>query len=193
MTDEIIIAGFGGQGIMLMGQILANAVMKEGKEVTFFPSYGPEMRGGTANCTVVISDEEIASPVVSNPSIVIALNAPSYEMFKKVLRKNGLLFANASLIEISKLSSNKNEFTIPATEIAQNLGNIQTTNIVMLGFFVKKTQIVNDKTIEKQIQTTFKKKGDAIIDLNLKAFKEGEKYFVNKNSFTTTTQRTKRL
>jgi len=177
MISEIIIAGFGGQGIMLMGQLLANAAMNEGKEVTFFPSYGPEMRGGTANCTVVISDEEIASPVVSNPSIVIAFNTPSYEKFKTILKKDGLLFANSSLIEIQKSGTNKNEFIIPASEIAQNVGSIQTTNIVMLGFFINKTQLVTSKTVEKQIQSTFKKKGDAIIDLNLKAFKEGEKYF----------------
>ncbi len=176
MTNEIIISGFGGQGIMLMGQILANSAMNMDKKVTFFPSYGPEMRGGTANCTVVISDEEIASPVVSNPSIVIAFNLPSYHKFKKMLKKNGLLFYNSSLIELSdSQKKNKNEFAIPVSEIAQNMGNIRVANIVMLGYFTARTKLVSDKIVKKQIESAFKKKGDSIVNINLQAFEEGIK------------------
>jgi 2-oxoglutarate ferredoxin oxidoreductase subunit gamma len=133
MQTEILIAGFGGQGVLFAGQILAYAAMDAGREVTWIPSYGPEMRGGTANCTVIISDEEIGSPLVLNPTAVIALNLPSLEKYEPMVKSGGVLIVNASLVNRGPQRQDIENVFIPVNEIAERLGNRRLLNMVAVG------------------------------------------------------------
>ena len=142
MLEEVIIAGFGGQGLMLMGRLLAYAGMLEGRKVAWMPSYGPEMRGGTANCTVIISSEEIASPIVTNPKTVIAMNKPSLDKFESLIQKDGLIVLNNSLIDQEVKRDDIKVLKIPANDIANKLGNLRVANMVTLGAYVKKSGVV---------------------------------------------------
>ena len=136
LYEELIIAGFGGQGIMLIGKLLAQTAMNCGKEVTYMPSYGAEVRGGTANCMLVISDSEIACPVVSNPNSMIIMNKASLTKFTPSLKNNGLLILNSSLINIEPVVDDSIEvIRLPADEIAVELGNIKAANMVALGAY----------------------------------------------------------
>jgi 2-oxoglutarate ferredoxin oxidoreductase subunit gamma len=147
LEKKIIIAGSGGQGILFLGRMLMSAAMFEGRDVTWFPSYGAEMRGGTANCTVIIADEMIGSPVVTTPDILIAMNRASLDRFLPSLRKNGLLLYDSSLIT-GKISR-KDIIVIPvlSTQIAGDLDNQKSANMVMLGAFIAKTALLKPKTI----------------------------------------------
>jgi len=175
MIVEAIFAGFGGQGVMLIGQLLSYAAMKEEKNVTWMPSYGPEMRGGTANCSVVISDEEIASPVVDNPNLVIAMNLPSLEKFGPKTTKGGTLIINTSLVDkdLERYPENLNIFKIAATDKATELGNKMAANMVALGALIAKNEIVNLETVKNSLKEVLKGKGEAIIELNKKALQLG--------------------
>jgi 2-oxoglutarate ferredoxin oxidoreductase subunit gamma len=133
MQKEIIIAGFGGQGVLFAGQVLAYAALDNGKEVTWIPSYGPEMRGGTANCTVVIADEEIGSPLVQNPPLAIALNLPSYDKYEPLMRPGGVLIVNSSMIDRTPKRGDITEILIPANEVAEEIGDKKLTNMVVVG------------------------------------------------------------
>ena len=133
MKEEIIFAGFGGQGIMLMGKALSYAAMNNGKHVTWMPSYGAEVRGGTAHSMVIISDEIIASPVVKEPSMCIVMNRPSLQKFETKVKKNGFLIVNKSLIDIDAERKDIDILNIPATSMASELGNLKVANMVMLG------------------------------------------------------------
>jgi len=137
MTDEIIIAGFGGQGVLLAGKLLAIAAMREGKNVSHIPSYGAEMRGGTANCSVVVSDEEIASPTIEHPTAVIALNEPSMVKFESRLAPGGLMLINSSLIKARPKRSDITVIPIDFTDIARNEGSEKSANMAALGRLVK--------------------------------------------------------
>ena len=133
MQQEVIIAGFGGQGVLFAGLLLAYAAMDEGKDVTWIPSYGPEMRGGTANCTVVVSDEEIGSPFVKNPSAVLAMNLPSLDKYEKLVKPGGVLVVNASMVNREVERKDINVVSLPANEIADEAGSKRAVNMVMLG------------------------------------------------------------
>ncbi len=133
MQKEIIIAGFGGQGVLFAGQVLAYAAMDSGKEVTWIPSYGPEMRGGTANCTVVIADEEIGSPLVQNPPAAIALNLPSYDKYEPLMQKGGVMVVNASMVDRGAKREDITTIFVHANEIAEEIGNRKLTNMVVVG------------------------------------------------------------
>lgn len=137
MTTEIIFAGFGGQGVILAGKILTLAGMKEDKYVSHIPSYGAEMRGGTANCSVIVSDDEVASPVIENPDVVIALNKPSMAKFEPLLKKGGLLIYNSSLIDTKPSRSDIKTLALPANDIAAECENARGANMVVLGCLVK--------------------------------------------------------
>ena len=137
MREEIIFAGFGGQGIILSGTIICLAAMKEGKKVTHIPSYGAEMRGGTANCSVVISDEEIASPVVPHPSVCVVMNKPSLLKFEPRLREGGTLLYNSSLIDIQPSRKDLHCIAVPANQIAEQEGSVRSANMIMLGVLAK--------------------------------------------------------
>ena len=133
MQKEILIAGFGGQGVLFAGQVLAYAAMDQGREVTWIPSYGPEMRGGTANCTVVIADEEIGSPLVENPPAAILLNLPSYDKYEPLMQKGGVLIVNASMVDRGPKRDDIITIAVSANEIAEEIGDRKLTNMVTVG------------------------------------------------------------
>jgi 2-oxoglutarate ferredoxin oxidoreductase subunit gamma len=142
MQTEVILAGFGGQGILFAGQILAYAGMENGQNVTWLPSYGPEMRGGTANVTVIIGDEQIGSPIVPQPQIAIVFNTPSMEKYEMLVKEGGLLVYNSSLIDSLHRRTDITYLPVPANDIAQELGNVTMANMVALGAMVAATSIL---------------------------------------------------
>jgi len=172
MLIRTVIAGFGGQGVMSMGLSLAQAAMLEGKNVTYLPSYGAEVRGGTANCTVVISDEEIASPVASSPEFVIAMNQPSVVRFQNQIQSGGLFFINSSLVESEILRGDIIIIKVPANAIAEELDSPKSANMVMLGAFTKKFGLISLDSVIKALKPTLGKK-QKLLELNEKALKAG--------------------
>ncbi|HHU51713.1 MAG TPA: 2-oxoacid:ferredoxin oxidoreductase subunit gamma [Firmicutes bacterium] len=173
MTHEIICAGFGGQGVMLIGQLIAYAGMVEGKNVSWVPSYGPEMRGGTANCSVVVSDEPVGSPVISEPNGVIAMNQPSLERFLPVVKPGGVLVYNSSLITMKETRDDLHIIAVPANELATELGNSKVSNLVALGAFLQKTNVVTADGIEKALEKVLPPHRHKLIPLNLEALRKG--------------------
>ncbi len=147
MLIKTIFAGFGGQGVISMGLDVARAAMLEGKNVTHLPSYGAEMRGGTANCTVTVSDEEIASPIASSPEFVVAMNQPSLIRFQNQIESGGMIFINSSLIDYEINRGDIEVIKVPATRVAEEAGSPRSANMVMLGAFIKKTNIVSINTM----------------------------------------------
>ncbi|MDD2502908.1 MAG: 2-oxoacid:acceptor oxidoreductase family protein [Clostridia bacterium] len=174
MLQEIIIAGFGGQGVMSMGQQLTYAGMLEGRNVSWLPSYGPEMRGGTANCNVIISDEQVGSPIVTHASAVIALNSPSLDKFEDAVVPGGLLFINSSLIERKSTRDDIQVFYIPANEIAEELGNKRVANSVMLGAYLAKAGGgVSSESIIEALKNVLGPSKQNLIPINEKALERG--------------------
>ncbi|NLY75804.1 MAG: 2-oxoacid:ferredoxin oxidoreductase subunit gamma [Firmicutes bacterium] len=174
MMLESIFAGFGGQGVMLMGQLLAYSGMYEGKNVSWFPSYGPEMRGGTANCSVVVSDEPVGSPVISEPHVLVAMNRPSLEKFEGMVKSGGMIFYNSSLIDIKPKRTDIKAIPVPANEIAGELGNARVANMVVMGAILKSTGVVKVDTVMKVLTEkvlTGKKKD--LVDVNRAALQKG--------------------
>ena len=178
MYEQIIIAGFGGQGVLSMGKMLAEAGMAEGREVSWLPSYGPEMRGGTSNVNVIISEQWIGSPAISagTATAVIAMNKPSLVKYEAYVKKGGLLFINSSIIDVKAARDDITVFYIPANEIAAELGNEKVSNMIMLGAYLKKTNIVNPETLIHQLAEVFGEKKAYLVDLNRKAIERGEAY-----------------
>lgn len=174
MQNEVKLAGFGGQGIMLMGKILAHAAMQQGFEVVWIPSYGPEMRGGTAYCTVVISDRPIGSPIIKNPRHLIAMNRPSLEKFAPTVKPGGVILINGSLISINSGREDVDELVVPIIDIAQALGNVRTANIVALAAFAARSSVVDFEQLRELVKEEFKRK-EKLIPINLKALEEGKK------------------
>ncbi|MGQ9707808.1 MAG: 2-oxoacid:acceptor oxidoreductase family protein [bacterium] len=172
MQVETVFAGFGGQGVMLAGRILAEVGMKLGKEVVWLPSYGPEMRGGTANCVVIIADEPIASPIIANPRDVVVMNRPSLEKFCSVQKSGGVAVVNSSLINIRPDRNDLRVVEVPANEIAIEAGSGRAANMVMLGAYVGATGIVPIDEVLYQVQKEFEAKSK-LISLNLKCVEEG--------------------
>ena len=172
MLIKTVFAGFGGQGVLSMGLNLTQAAMMEGKNVTYLPSYGAEVRGGTANCTVVISDEEIASPVASAPEFVVAMNKPSLVRFQNQIQSGGVLLINSSLIEAEISRGDIDIVKVPAGEIADKLDNPKSANMVMLGAFIKKSNLVSISTVVEELKNTLKKK-EKLIAINEKALMAG--------------------
>lgn len=177
MTSEIIISGFGGQGIVSSGIILAYAGLLEDRQVTFFPSYGAEMRGGTANCSVVISSEPIASPVVANPDIVIIMNEPSLMKFEPMVKPGGLLFYNQTLIKSQPKRTDVIVIPIPANAIAEELGQGRIANMVMLGALVKKANLLKLTSLFKSQRKRFTRSNETQLLLNEKALERGYALF----------------
>jgi 2-oxoglutarate ferredoxin oxidoreductase subunit gamma len=170
---KIIIAGFGGQGVVLTGNILARAGMAEDKHVTGMVSYGAEMRGGTANSTVVISDNDIASPFVVNPNIAIILNQPSLDKFEDRLLPKGLVVINTSLISRELQRDDLEVVKIAATDIANKLGNVRVANIVALGAFIEKSGLLKTESVLQAIEDLFLSKKPKLVEINKKAFQQG--------------------
>ena len=181
MQTEVQFAGFGGQGIMLMGKILAHAAMQEGFEVSWVPSYGPEMRGGTAYCTVVVSDQPIGSPVIKNPTHLVAMNRPSLEKFAASVKPNGIIFINGSLISISSGREDVHELIVPVIEIARDLGTVKAANVVALSSFVAKSHIIQISSLKASIEEEFASR-KKLIPLNMKAVEAGIQAAATKDS-----------
>ena len=172
----MIIAGFGGQGVLTLGVLIANSTVIEGKNSTWLPSYGPEMRGGTANCHVILSSEEIGSPIVNNPDILIVFNNPSLEKFFSKLKKDGILIYNSSLIknEIEQ----KNKIGLPLVKLAKQIGTKKVINTIALGALIQETGIVKKDSVIKSLEEKFKGKQE-VIQTNKKALKLGMDYVKN--------------
>ncbi len=175
LYTNVIMAGFGGQGLMFIGKLLAYSAMKSGKHVTWIPSYGPEMRGGTANCTVVISDEEIGAPVIPSPQALIVMNNPSLKAFERQLQPEGTLFLNSSLITSQVKRSDIKVIAVPANDIAAEVGEKKIANMVMLGAYVAKTKIVSKENILKGLDEFFGKKAQ-FLHVNTLALEKGMEY-----------------
>lgn len=180
MKEEIIIAGFGGQGVMSMGKILAYAGMKEQKEVSWIPSYGPEMRGGTAHCTVTVSDKKISSPMSSNPDTIMVMNYPSLEKFIDKVKPDGLVVINSSLIDSPVKREDLNVVEIPANDIARELGNNRIANMVMLGAYITRKKNIGIYTVKKALKEVFPQRRHNLIPLNEKALERGKTLVENK-------------
>lgn len=174
MLQEIILAGFGGQGVMSMGQLLAYAGMFEEKQVSWIPSYGPEMRGGTANCAVTISDSLISSPLVSEPNTLIVLNRPSLDKFKKEVQPGGLLLMNSSLISTDPQRKDLHILKIPSDDLAnERFANSRVANMIILGAFIELTQAVSAESVEKALKKVLPEYRHPLIPLNREALELG--------------------
>lgn len=173
MYQDVMIAGFGGQGVLLAGKLLAYAAMLEGRHVTWFPSYGAEIRGGTANCTVVISDSEIGSPVVQHPSAMLILNEASYKKFEQRIRDKGLLILNTSLVQEKESRAGISRIEVKANDIAEELGDIRTANQVMLGAFLKRSGVVAIESVLSAFKHVLPSRRQALIPLNEQALMRG--------------------
>ena len=168
---KIFIAGAGGQGILLMGKILARSLLLEGKNVSWLPSYGAEVRGGTCKCMVVASEDEISSPYIFHPQYLIVMNEPSYKKYSPLLDDEGLIFYNQTLVNKEALNPRLKNLALPATEVALKLGEIKTANMVMLSAFIKYSKLVQFDTLLYVLPQLVKNK--EILQLDEKAIQEG--------------------
>jgi 2-oxoglutarate ferredoxin oxidoreductase subunit gamma len=180
MNQEMIFAGFGGQGVMLMGQILAYAGMLEGQQVSWFPAYGPEMRGGTANCSVIIGDEPVGTPIVTVPGVIVAMNLPSLDKFEPMLAPDGTLLINSSLIERGPHRTDIKTLLVPCNDIAKELGNMKVANMVMVGAILAASNVVSiDSVLTVLAKKIFKNK-PGVMPLNEQAIRRGMACVSNK-------------
>ena len=173
MQVKTIFAGFGGQGVLTMGYSFARAAMDEGYFVTYLPSYGAEVRGGSANCTVAVSDEEIASPIASEPDYLVIMNKPSLFTFQNRVAQGGVIFLNSSIIDVRPDRDDVAIYNVPLAEIAASLDNPRGQNIIMLGAFIKTTGIISPETYLNGLKQTLKGKKSSFMESNRKAFSAG--------------------
>lgn len=172
----ILLSGFGGQGILFAGKQLVSAGMNAGKEVSWLPSYGPEMRGGTCNCSVNIEEEPIGSPLVTNPDILIVFNKPSFEKFVNTVKPNGTVFIDSYLVDVKTDRTDIKTIYMPATEIADKNGFVKLANVVMLGKIVKETKLFDKEFFISHLKASSPKSKPELAELNVKAFKLGYDY-----------------
>lgn len=173
MTQEIIFAGFGGQGILFAGKVVAYAGMNEGKNVSHLPSYGPEMRGGTANCSVIVSDEPVASPVITDPTSLVVMNGPSLDKFENAVVKGGKIFIDSTLISRDVERNDVEVFKIDATNLANKMGLPKLANIIMVGKLVKETGLFTYDEIKKAVTKMVPPSKPELLENNMKAFDTG--------------------
>lgn len=174
MQTELIFAGFGGQGVLFAGQLLAFAALDNDMEVTWIPSYGPEMRGGTANCTVIIADEEIGSPLVRNPQAAVIMNLPSLDKYEQVITPGGVLIANASMVNrVSTRTDLAAAVFVPANELAEQLGNKRMANVIMLGALMAKLPVLSVEAMAEALKNHLPERHKKLLPLNLEALKQG--------------------
>ena len=171
---SLIAAGFGGQGLMVLGQLVAYAGIEEGRVVSWIPSYGPERRGGTANCCVIVSSEEIGAPVVSEADVIVVMNQPSFEKFKNDVKEGGLLLYNSDLIKADGVRSDVKTVAVPANTITMETGSDKVANIVMLGAVVAASGIVDDKTCVETLKEKLGKKKPEYLPMNLATYEKGK-------------------
>lgn len=173
MMTKTIFSGFGGQGVLMMGISLAHSAMSNGYHVTYLPAYGAEVRGGTANCTVAVADEEITSPVASEPDNLVVMNSPSLTTFQNKVTHGGTIFLNSSIVEARPSRQDVNCIAVPCGDMAQALGNDRVANIIMMGAFIKKTGIVPADIYLKSLETIMGSKKKSAAEVNRKAFNAG--------------------
>ena len=173
INEKVIMAGFGGQGIMLMGQVLAYAGMLEDKEISWIPSYGPEMRGGTANCNVIVSERKIGSPVISIPDTLIAMNRPSMEKFEETIDKDGVLIYNSSLIDIKPKRDDIKVYALDISNTAKDMGNTKIANMIALGSYIKATGVVSKESVMNALKKMLPERHHDKLPLNEKALEKG--------------------
>lgn len=174
MQTELIFAGFGGQGVLFAGQLLAFAALDNGLEVTWIPSYGPEMRGGTANCTVIIADEEIGSPLVRYPKAAVVMNLPSLEKYEPLLTPGGILIANASMVNRTATRTDLAAAVfVPANDMAEELGNKRLANVIMLGALMSKLPVLSLEAAAGALKNHLPERHKKLLPLNLEALKQG--------------------
>ena len=176
MNKQILIAGFGGQGILFSGKFLAYEGLIDGKEVSWLPSYGPEMRGGTANCSIILSDEKIGSPIVDKPDVLIAMNAPSFDKYINDVKPGGQVFIDSSLIDQKCERDDVEAYYIPATKIASDEGLTGLANMIMIGLLIKKANVMPYENVEVAMKKVVPAKKQNLFDLNLKAVEIGYNY-----------------
>lgn len=176
MYQGVIMSGFGGQGIISTGVLLAYSGMVDGKHVTFFPAYGAEMRGGTANCSVVVSTQEVASPVVSTPDSIIVMNEPSLLKFEPALKPQGLLLINSSLVSSKPKRNDIEIVTIDANKIAEEIGTVKCANMVMLGALINHTKAVAMESVVKTLIKVFPRAKKEMLQINERALCQGATY-----------------
>lgn len=174
--NEIIFSGFGGQGIQAAGKLIAYAAMLEDKYVSFLPSYGAEMRGGTSNCHVIISDEPVGSPVINNATALLAMNRPSLDKFENLVIPGGIILVDSSLVNRRIARNDVKVFEIPATKIASDMGNLAYSNIIMLGKLLAETGVVSSEYFEKGLKKVLPEKKHNLIPEEMKALELGMKY-----------------
>ena len=175
MVEKVILAGFGGQGVMSIGQMLTYAGMMESKQVSWLPSYGPEMRGGTANCNVIVSDDIVASPIVTKATAVLALNLPSLDKFEDTVMESGNLIINSSLVERKTKRDDVHVFYVPANKIADDLGNSRIANMVMLGAYLELTKVVKVDSVLEALKKVLGASKEKFIPINREALELGAK------------------
>ncbi len=175
-AQEVIIAGFGGQGVMFAGKLIASAGMLDEKEVSWLPSYGPEMRGGTANCHVIVSDELVGSPIIVNPTTLIVLNRPSLDKFENTVLPGGILMVDTSLVDRKVSRTDIKVVEISATQLALDMGERKLGNMVILGKWIRETGLVSMETVQKALKKAVPAGKEKLIELNIKALEIGYNY-----------------
>ena len=178
MEHRIVVAGFGGQGVLLIGQVLCYAGMAEGKNVSWLPSYGPEMRGGTASCSVIVSDGEIASPLVTEPEKLIVMNLPSFSKYEPLVEKGGTIYVNSSLIELKSEREDIQKRYVPCNEAAIAVGNGRAANMAMLGAFLADTGVVSLDSAMKALAKIFGERRAHLLPVNEEAMQKGAEMMV---------------
>ena len=176
MQQEIVFSGFGGQGVMFVGQLLAYAAMDAGLHVTWIPSYGPEMRGGTAHCSVTISDKAIGSPMVKHPKAAVVFNNPSFDKYEPLVASDGILVVNRSLVSHQSVRHDINIFAIPATEIADEIGSVKITNLVLLGALLEAHPVLPVSAIETALEKHIAAHRRDLLELNYQALQRGAQF-----------------
>ncbi len=174
MINEVLIGGAGGQGVMLTGQLLAYSAVKDSKNSSCLPAYGPEMRGGTAYCTVIISDENIVTPLCDSPQAAILLNEPSFNKFKKIVPKEGFIIVNSSLVKVGEHGLDCRVIPVPCNDIALKVGSINAVNMVALGAYLKVSNAVSFDSIDLSMEELMARRKQ-MIPMNRKAMEEGAK------------------
>lgn len=174
VEKSLIAAGFGGQGLLVLGQLVAHAGIADGRNVSWLSSYGPEMRGGTANCTVIVSDDEIGAPSVTEADAVIVMNQPSLTKFKDAIKPDGILLYNSDLIQLGDIRDDIRVIAVPANLIASELGSDRVANIVMLGALVRASEMVGDSSCEGAIKEHLGAKRPELLPINLAAYEKGK-------------------
>ena len=173
MREKIIVAGFGGQGIMFLGKLLAQAMMEEGLHVTYFPSYGPEVRGGRANCHVIVASDEIFSPIVVEPDALFALSQPAWDFFAPQRSRDGLAVVNATLVETADAGAGEQMVAVPATEIASELGDVRAANMVLLGAYNARRGLLPADALIGHLKSALGERKAALFDVNRRAIEKG--------------------